>query len=77
MFLSLLKNRTPYEQIRISGRGKSVQQNGTETPPCLGPKLWNLFPNEYKTIESLEDFKAKIISYAKLCKTCIHQVGFI
>ena len=83
MFLSLLKNRTPYEQIRISGRGKSVQQNGIETPPCLGPKLWNLFPNEYKTIESLEDFKAKIKTWVpencpcRLCKTYIHQVGFL
>ena len=26
----------------------------------LGPKLWNLVPNEHKTIESLGDFKAKI-----------------
>ena len=33
---------------------------GIETPSYLGPKLWNLVPNEYKTIESLEDFKAKI-----------------
>ena len=33
---------------------------GIETPCYLGPKLWNLVPNEYKTIESLEDFKAKI-----------------
>ena len=33
---------------------------GKETPSYLGPKLWNLVPNEYKTIESLGDFKAKI-----------------
>ena len=33
---------------------------GIETPSYLGPKLWNLVPNEYKTIESLADFKAKI-----------------
>ena len=41
---------------------------GTETPSYLGPKLWNLVPNEYKTIESLEDFKAKIKT-CRLCKT--------
>ena len=32
---------------------------GIETPSYLGHKLWNLVPNEYKTIESLADFKAK------------------
>ena len=31
-----------------------------ETPSHLGSKLWNLVPNEYKTIESLANFKAKI-----------------
>ena len=24
---------------------------GIETPSYLGPKLWNLVPNEYKTME--------------------------
>ena len=33
---------------------------GIETHSYLGPKLWNLLPNEYKTIESLADFKGKI-----------------
>ena len=32
---------------------------GTETPSYLCPKLWKLVPNEYKTVESLADFKAK------------------
>ena len=56
---------------------------GIETPSYLGPKLCNLVPNEYKTIESLEYFKAKIKTWVpencpcKLCKTYIHQVGFI
>ena len=35
---------------------------GIKTPSYLGPKLWNLVPNEYKAIESLADFKAKIIT---------------
>ena len=56
---------------------------GIETPSCPGPKLWNLVPNEYKTIKSLADFKAKIKTWVpencpcRLCKTYIHQVGFI
>ena len=32
---------------------------GIETLSHLGSKLWNLVPNEYKTKESLADFKAK------------------
>ena len=56
---------------------------GIETPSYLGPKLWNLVPNEYKTIESLADFKAKIKPWVpencpcRLCKTYIHQIVFI
>ena len=40
-----------------------------------------LVPNEYKTIESLADFKAKIKTWVpeicpcRLCKTYIHQVN--
>ena len=55
---------------------------GIETP-YLGHKLWNFVPNEYKTIESLADFKAKIKTWVlencrcRLCKTHINQVGFI
>ena len=49
-------------------------KNGIETPFYLGPKLWNLLPNEYKIIESFADFKAKI---KRLWKTYIHKIGFI
>ena len=57
--------------------------HGIETPFYLGPKLWNLVPYEYRTIESLADFKAKIKNWVpencpcRLCKTYIHQIGFI
>ena len=56
---------------------------GIETSSYLGPNLWNLVSNEYKTIESLADFKAKIKNWVpencpgRLCKTYVHQVGFI
>ena len=56
---------------------------GIETLSYLGPKLWNVVPNEYKTIESLADFKAKIKPWVpencpcRLCKTYIHQIVFI
>ena len=37
-----------------------LSSDGIETPSYLGPRLWNLVPNKYKTIESPADFKAKI-----------------
>ena len=59
----------------------STTKYGIEKPSYFGPELWNLVPNEYKTIESLADFKAKIKTWVpeicpcRLCKTYIHQVN--
>ena len=45
------------------------------------PQIMEPCSNEYKTIESLEDFKAKLKTWVlencpcRLCKTYIHQVG--
>ena len=67
----------------FSSRKIRTTKYGIETPSYLGHKLWNLVPNEYKTIESLADFKAKIKTWVpencscRLCKTYIHQIGFI
>ena len=83
MFSSLLKKHTPYKQISHF-RSKRILETkyGIETP-YLGPKLWNLVPNEYKFIASIADFKAKIKTWVpencpcKLHKIYIHQIGFI
>ena len=54
---------------------------GIETSSYLGRKLWNLVPNEYKTIESLADFKAQIKVWVpenwpcRLYKTYIHYLS--
>ena len=56
---------------------------GIETPSYFDLKLWNLVPNEYKTIASLADFKAKTETWVpescscRLCKTYTHQIAFI
>ena len=56
---------------------------GTETVPYLGPKIWSILTQEYKDIDNLADFKDKIKNWVpqncpcRLCKTYIHQVGFI
>ena len=76
----------PYS-LRTTSHFKSrkilTTKYGIETPCYLCSKVWNLVPNEYKTIESLEDFMAKIKTWipencpCRLCKIYIHQVGFI
>ena len=45
-------------------------KDGTETLSHFVSTLWNLVPNEYKTIASFVDFKAKTkICPCRLCKT--------
>ena len=56
---------------------------GTETVSFLGPQSWSILPQEYKNIDNLSKFKNKIKNWVpqncpcRLCKTYIHQVGFI
>ena len=56
---------------------------GTETISYLGPKIWSILPKEYKNIENLTEFKNKIKKWVpqncpcRLCKTYIHQLGFL
>ena len=55
---------------------------GAETVSFLGPKLWLILLNEYKSIININEFKSKIKSSrqncpCRLCKTYINHVGFI
>ena len=56
---------------------------GLETPSYLGPKLWKLVPQEFKSLATLEEFKEKIKTWVpencpcRLCKVYIQQIGFI
>ena len=57
--------------------------HGTESFSYLGPKMWDLVPNEIKKSKSLNDFKFKIKRWVPegcSCTICIiylGQVGFI
>ena len=57
--------------------------NRTESVPYLGPKIWDIAPEEYKTLNSLNSFKESIKNWVplncpcRLCKTYVHGVGFI
>ena len=61
----------------------TVVYNDTESVSYLGPKIWNNVPEEYKTINSLNNFKESMKNWVllncpcRLCKTYVHGVGFI
>ena len=64
-------------------RRKKTVRYGSESLLYLGPKLWNILPDEYKKIQSVKDFKAKIRSWlaenfpCRLSKIYIQHVGVI
>ena len=55
----------------------------TESISYLGPKIWDILPNDYKTIQDFAAFKIKtkkLISEdcpCRLCKVYIDRVGFL
>ena len=57
--------------------------NGTKSVSYLGPKIWDIVPEEYKTLNSLNSFKESIKNWVplncpcRLCKTYVHGVSFI
>ena len=56
---------------------------GNKSVRYLGPKIWELVPDDMKNAQSLEDFKSKvkILKFencpCNLCKNYIHNVGYI
>ena len=55
----------------------------TDSLAYLGPKIWELVPNEMKNLESLTAFKTAIKKWkttncpCRLCKNYILQVGHV
>ena len=55
--------------------------NRTESIAFLGPKIWELIPEEVKQKKSLNAFKDAIKKWSltncpcRLCKKCLHGVG--
>ena len=56
--------------------------HGTESISHLGPKIWDILPENLKSIDNLEHFKKEIKSWkpdncpCRLCKVNIESVGF-
>ena len=59
MFLSLSKNQSPYKQLRISGRGRSIQQN-------MGKKHFLTLTSNYGTLHQMN---IKLLNHLKVLKT--------
>ena len=70
-------------QTDLKTSGTSTVHKGTESLRSLGPKVWNLIPEEIKESESLDIFFSKIKKWipsnypCKLCKIYVKDLGFI
>ena len=57
--------------------------HGSESISFLGPKIWNILPDDIKNAKSLNIFKTKIKSWkpencpCRLCRVYIQNVGFV
>ena len=65
-----LRNISAFAARRI----KTVRY-GSESLSYLGPRLWNIFPDEYKKLQPVKDFKAKIRSWVP--ENCPCRLGKI
>ena len=81
-----LNNMTVYNtRNRSTFYSRSVRTvlHGTESLSHLGPKIWELVPNDMENLSSLTAFKKAIKQRkpqafsCRLCKTYIYQVGFV
>ena len=70
-------------QQEFAVRPIKIVHYGLNSLAYLGPKIWELLPNNLKRLELVEVFKAKIRGWipencpCRICKPCIYQVGFI
>ena len=73
-----LRNKRSWETYNL----RTVKY-GTETIIHMGPKTWNMVPNDMKKSKSLFEFKQKIKHWkptecsCRLCKTYIYNLGFL
>ena len=78
MNLNDLRNSNSFKRRRVN-----FVWHGIESVSYLGPKIWNLVPDEIKESESLNAFKFKIKRWipeecpCRISKIYLGQVGFI
>ena len=73
-----LRSQTDFKLPKV----KSVY-DGTDSLRFLGPKIWNIVPDNLKGITSLETFKIQIKKWiptncpCRICKPYVHGIGYI
>ena len=81
-----LNNQTRYNlrtNAHFATRTIRTVHYGDNSLRYLGPKIWEQVPSHMKEAESVEVFKSRIKNWipdncpCRLCKTYIHNVGFI
>ena len=81
------QNRTSSYNLRTNSsfavRPVHSVYRGTESLSFLGPKIWELVPEDAKQSESLEIFKKKIKQWVpsrcpcRLCRIYLQNIGFV
>ena len=89
---SFMDNIFPHITRKMSTRSNVTFYNphnpktnsyGLETLRELGPKIWNLIPESFKSVSSSDQFKMAIRNWSpakcpcRMCKTYIPNLGFI
>ena len=81
-----LKAENSYNLGQISEFSRPMVKSvyhGTESISHLGPKIWDILPENLKSIDNLEHFKKEIKLWkpdnfpCRLCKVYIESVGFL
>ena len=81
-----LKTENPYNLRQISEFSRLIVKtvyHGTESISYLGPKIWDILPDELRNMDNLESFKKNIKTWkpdncpCRLCKVYIEGVGFL
>ena len=79
-------NRNPYnlrENSQFSRPRIKTVYHGIESISNLGPKIWDMVPNNLKEISELDKFKKAIKQQkpehcpSRLCKAFVQNVGFL
>ena len=83
----IFQNRALLYNLRTNSNFSSRQvhsvYHGTESLSFLGPKIWELVPEDTKQSESLEIFKNEIkkwvpsICPSRLCRIYLQNIGFL
>ena len=80
------KGNSQYNLRQSSGFTRPLVKSvyhGSESASLLGPKLWDILPNNYNDIDNLNTFKNKFKKWkpenspCRLCKVYIDNIDFV